>query len=208
MKFRVLVVISLFAGVFAGCESERKVATPEMDWVGTWSTAIQLVEPHNMPPEPGLSGNTLRQIVKVSAGGEVLRLRLSNRFGTEPVVISEVRFAQSAGGGRIISDTDTEVFFNGSPSLEIAPGEAIVSDPFDFLLQPLSEMAITIHVESISEDITGHPGSRTTSYIASGNVVSETELADAVPAERWYIIDGLDVKVPESHGAISIIGNS
>src|SRR4030042_6482680 len=49
-------------------------------WVGTWSTAPQLVEPGNMPPDPGLSNNTLRQVVRVSLGGACLRVRFSNEF--------------------------------------------------------------------------------------------------------------------------------
>ena len=50
-------------------------------WLATWGTAVQLTEPHNMPPAPGLSGNTIRQRVKVSLGGDSLRLKLSNEFG-------------------------------------------------------------------------------------------------------------------------------
>ena len=43
-------------------------------WMGTWSTAEQLVEPGNMPPSPGLTNNSLRQVVRVSALlGELVR---------------------------------------------------------------------------------------------------------------------------------------
>ena len=38
----------------------------EKGWVGSWAAAQQLVEEHNMPPEPGLANNTLRQVIRVS----------------------------------------------------------------------------------------------------------------------------------------------
>jgi hypothetical protein len=49
-------------------------------WVGTWSTGMQLVETRNNPPLPGLTGNSLRQVVRVSIGGEALRVKFSNEF--------------------------------------------------------------------------------------------------------------------------------
>jgi hypothetical protein len=48
------------------------------DWVTTWATALQIAEPHNRPPEPGLAANSFRQIVQVSIGGKAIRLHLSN----------------------------------------------------------------------------------------------------------------------------------
>src|SRR5690554_7331827 len=61
-------------------------ASPDSEkWVGSWATSPQLVEPHNMAPEPGLSNNTLRQIVRVSLGGDSIRLRFSNEFSNEAV---------------------------------------------------------------------------------------------------------------------------
>jgi hypothetical protein len=64
----------------------RKKAVLKKRWVGTWGTARQLVEPNNMPPQPGLSNNTLRQVVCVSIGGKTLRLKLSNEFGQNPSI--------------------------------------------------------------------------------------------------------------------------
>lgn len=73
----------------AGNDHEKK-------WVGTWTTAPQLVEPHNMPPEPGLSNKTLRQIVRVSIGGDSLRIKLSNNRHPELFIVAG-RFILMAG---------------------------------------------------------------------------------------------------------------
>src|SRR5574344_1799314 len=83
-------------------------------WVGTWSTAPQLVEPNNMPPAPGLTNNSLRQIVRVSIGGDTLRVRFSNEFSTSPVTMKSVQISASSGGGSVDSTTNCELKFNGS----------------------------------------------------------------------------------------------
>ncbi len=86
-KFLPGLLLSLFIlSGFTNPESETMPALAEK-WVGTWSTAPQLVEPRNMPPAPGLSNNTLRQIVCISIGGESLRMRFSNEFSKSPVTM-------------------------------------------------------------------------------------------------------------------------
>jgi lysophospholipase L1-like esterase len=188
------------------------LATPQTTsgtkWVGTWSTAPQLVEPGNNPPSPGLSNNTLRQIVHVSIGGDSLRMRFSNEFSTSPVTIQEVHIAVSAGGGKIDTTTDKTIFFNGMPNVTMVPYAAIVSDPFQFVLQPLSNVTITTYFGSTSPTVTGHPGSRTTSYILTGKKVSNADFSGAVQTDHWYVINTIEVRAPDSCYAVAVLGNS
>ena len=177
-------------------------------WVGTWSTAPQLVEPRNMPPEPGLSNNTLRQVVRVSIGGECMRVRFSNEFSKSPVTMKEIQVAVSKGGSAIDTSTIKELKFNGETEVKMMPGTAVTSDPFSFNLGPRMDIAITIYFGQTSPDVTGHPGSRTTSYLLAGDNTSAVDFTGASQADRWYIINGIDVKAPESSAAVVIIGNS
>ncbi len=178
------------------------------EWIGTWGTSPQLTEPRNLPPAPGLADNTLRQIVRVSIGGEKLRVRFSNAFGTSPVMINSAHLALSAGGSAIQTDRDTPLTFQGNPSLVIPAGESVLSDPFDFHLAPMSSVAVTIYFGETSSDVTGHPGSRTTSYIQSGNAVSAVDLPAAVTTQHWYILNGIDVQTDQPAGAIVALGDS
>ena len=186
---------------------EPKEPTSEK-WVGTWSTAPQLVETNNNPPSPGLSDNTLRQIVHVSIGGDSLRVRFSNEFSTSSVTLNEVHVALSKGGSTIDTATDKILKFNGSPNFTMSPGTAVTSDPFQFALDPLSNIAITIYFGSTSSTVTGHPGSRTTSYILTGNEVSKEDFDGAVQTDHWYVINTIDVKALDSTYAVAILGNS
>ena len=196
----------LLALVFFSC-GESELSSNEM-WVGTWSTAPQLVEPYNNPPAPGLSNNTLRQIVRVSLGGDSLRVRFSNEFSGSPVTINAVRIALSEGGGAIDTTTDKELKFNGELEVTIEPGTTVTSDPFHFAVEPRSDLAITIYFGDTSPDVTGHPGSRTTSYILTGNQVSAGDFSGAVMTDHWYVINGIDVMAPESAAAVVTLGNS
>lgn len=199
----------LFFTFFSFCNSNPAYENAVTGkWVGTWSTAQQLVEPHNMPPKPGLSNNTLRQIVRSSIGGDSLRVKFSNEFSTSPVTINAVHIAVSADSGTIDPGTDKALAFNGEQGITIEPGTSVTSDPFSFNLEPRTDVAITIYFGETSPDVTGHPGSRTTSYLLPGNEVSAEEFTGSVQTDHWYIIDAIDVIAPESAGAVAVLGNS
>jgi len=178
-------------------------------WVGTWTTAEQLVEQHNLPPSPGLSGNSLRQIVQVSIGGQTMRLKLSNEFSSATTEIKSVQIATALSSGKnadIDEGTTTDVTFNGKASVTMTAGEMVTSDPVAFPLSPRQNVAITIHYGACSNTVvTGHPGSRTTSYLAEGNT---SDFSSAAKTEHWYNICGIDVKVSDDHRAVAILGNS
>ncbi|MGE5394548.1 MAG: SGNH/GDSL hydrolase family protein [Candidatus Saccharibacteria bacterium] len=178
------------------------------NWVGTWGTAPQLVEPGNMPPAPGLNNNTIRQVVRVSLGGDSLRVKFSNEYSQSPVTMNAVQVAVSKGGSLINATTVKVLRFKGSKNITMAPGTAIVSDPVAFPLTPRMDVAITISFGQTSQTVTGHPGSRTTSYILQGDKIASVDFAGSVNTDHWYVINGIDVKAPVNAAAIAIIGNS
>jgi lysophospholipase L1-like esterase len=193
--------------------AQQKVVAANDHWVTTWGCGPQLTEPGNLPPVP-LANTTLRQFVHVSIGGNHLRVRFSNTYGTNPVTIQSVHVAlapgtDSAANGIINPPTDKALTFDGAPSASIPPGEAVYSDPFDFNLPALTNLAITIYFGNISATtINGHPGSRTTSYIQSGNAVSSASLPTARTIAHWYIITGVEVLADSSSKAIVVLGDS
>ena len=179
-------------------------------WVTTWATALQIAEPHNRPPQPGLSGNSFRQIVQVSVGGTELRLHLSNLFNTDATEILGVEIARAASMGAspdIVEGTSVELTFSGQRAITMEPGGEAVSDPVRFPLKDRDNLAITIHYGSISaETLTSHPGSRTSSYIALGNT-SDFSSPAAVTA-HWYTISSIDVRPTKESSAIAVLGDS
>lgn len=196
----------MFAG--AAFLLSQTVANAE-HWVGTWTTAQQTVEQNNLPPSPGLSGNSLRQIVQVSIGGEQLRLKLSNEFSNGSTEIKSVEIAKALTSGsnaQIDEATSRQVYFDGKTKVTMQGGQMAVSDVIDFALSPRDNVAITIHYGTCSNtNVTGHPGSRTASYLATGNT---SDFSSAKVTEHWYNICGIDVMAPDEARAVAILGNS
>ena len=178
-------------------------------WVGTWATGPQLTETGNNPPNPpGLTNNTLRQVVFTSISGSQARLRLSNEFGDGPVTMNAVHVALATTAGSIDASTDKALTFSGAASVTIPMGQAVFSDPFAFAVPALSKVAITIAFGATPAGISGHPGSRTTSYIGIGNTPSATMIGTTTSAEHWYYIVGLDVMAPAGTAALVTLGDS
>jgi len=196
------------SGAGAGGAGGEAGASGETRWVGTWATAPLLIDANNQPPNPGLAGNTLRQIVLTSIGGEAFRVQFSNAFGTADLVLEAAHVAASADASGIDPTTDLALSFDGDPSVTIPAGEEVFSDPIERPLEPMSKLAVSVHFGELPDDLTGHPGSRTTSYLTEGDAVSEASLPDAIAVDRWYVLSGVDVLAPSSAAAISILGDS
>ena len=196
-------------GFFSSCYSQPTgTSAAAKKWVGTWSTAPQLVEPGNMPPSPGLTNNSLRQVVRVSIGGDTLRARFSNEFSTSAVTMKSVQIAVSTGAGTINLATNKELKFGGSSGVTLNAGTALTSDPIAFTLTPRMDVAITIYFGQTSASVTGHPGSRTTSYILAGNTTTTADFTGAVTTDHWYTINAIDVLAPSTAACVAILGNS
>jgi lysophospholipase L1-like esterase len=209
MKISLIPILILLLVLF-GKEhiNANDTADKTTNWFGTWATAPQLVEPSNMPPAPGITNNTIRQLVRVSIGGECLKLKFSNEFGSSPVNMKKVQIAVSKGDGLIDTCTIKELKFDGKPEVTINPGIAISSDEILFHLKQRMDVAISIYFGETSKDLTGHPGSRTTSYIFVGDKVSSCDTSGVARTDHWYIISGIDVKAPKSAASVAILGNS
>lgn len=199
--------------LIAGCKSNKaSIKTAEhkntKDWTGTWATAQMLVEPNNMPPAPGLAQNTLRQIIKVSIGGQRIKLRLSNLFSDQATVLKSVSVANVIEAPVVDAKTQKILSFNGSSQVLLQPNEEVYSDAFDFELKSGQLLAITIHYGEVSSKITGHPGSRTTSYILEGDHLNDASFAGAVKTDHWYSIMGVDVNAVKNETNVVCLGNS
>jgi lysophospholipase L1-like esterase len=202
----------VLSGVLAatGFAGQRKGNTHDKNfhWVGTWASSPQLGDSGNAPPEPGFANSTLRQIVHVSIGGKQIRVRFSNAFGATSLTIPSAHVALAAGGSAIRPGSDKVLTFHGQQSVTIPSGALIYSDPLDFDLAPLSDLAVTIHVNGVPERGTAHPGSRATSYLLAGDTVSSGDLLGAVHTDHWYFLNGIDVLTRNSSAAVVALGDS
>jgi lysophospholipase L1-like esterase len=202
--------LAALAVLFLVASAVAKDGDVQAHWVGSWSASQQLVEPNNALAPDDLRDATLRQMVHVSLGGKEIRLHLSNRFGSTPLHLTAVHVAKplSASSAKIFADSDRAVTFSGAPNVTIPPHADYLSDPLAFTVDPLSDVAITLHLDSAPTEQTGHPGSRATSYVAHGQAVSAPEMANAKAVDHWYYIAGIDVDAEPAARSIVVLGDS
>ena len=194
--------------------------SPGAHWVNTWTSMPQLTEPGNLPPAPFtqpdrvLADTTLRQTVHVSVSGRQVRLRYSNAFGTADLPITQVTVALPAGGAAGVTaiqpGTVRPVTFNGSASTVVSVGAQVVSDPFAFDLGAQTNLTVTTYLAAgqATNNLTSHPGSRTSSWLLAGNHVGDADLTGATRADHWYLLSGVEVRASGRTAAAVMLGDS
>jgi lysophospholipase L1-like esterase len=179
-------------------------------WVGTWASSQQIPEPQNALPSAEMTDVTLRETVHVSRVGSMIRVHLSNAFGTQPLHITSVHLARptESGSSAIDPASDRAVLFNGSPEVVIPPGAEYVSDPIAYPLAALSDLTVSMHLEAEPGQQTGHPGSRQTTFYAHGDLTAAAEMPSAKKIDHWYILSGVDVQASPGAHSIVALGDS
>lgn len=119
----------------------------------------------------------------MTVGAERIRVQISNTFGTSELPVTAATLALptdgAAGVGGIDTATLVDLTFDGQASVSVPQGEVIYSDPIDYPVESRSILTLSMYLETGQQgsSITGHPGSRTTSWMANGNAVSEADVA-------------------------------
>jgi lysophospholipase L1-like esterase len=181
-------------------------------WVGTW-TASPYYDSSNQPPA-SLTNSVLRQVAHVSLGGSPIRVRFSNVGGDGPVTINAAHVAlcksAPAVDSTIDTTTDQALAFSGTASVTITPGTEVWSDPINFTVPNQGNVTITTAFGSAPTAVSGHSGSRTTSYLQSGSsYVSEASMTSPTAVfQHWYYISGIDVGAAPSAVGVVAIGDS
>lgn len=190
--------------------SAHQASRAQQIWVATWAASQQIPEPRNAMASVDLKDATLRETVHVSCGGSILRVHLSNAFGTEALHLTSVHIARPAASGSSAIDpsSDHPLLFNGSADVIVPPGAEYISDPITYPLAALSDLTISIHLDAEPGQQTSHPGSRQTTFYAHGDQTAATDMPSAKTIEHWYMLSGVDVQASPGAYAIVALGDS
>jgi lysophospholipase L1-like esterase len=174
-------------------------------WVGTWTAT----------PAPGegaaFSNHTLRMMPRVSIGGRILRVRISNAYGTRPLAVGAAYAGLRSAGPAVVAGSNRRLTFGGKSSATIAAGALIVSDPVELEIAPLADLAISVHLPAdlpASFGITGRYA-RQMNYISPpGDFAGEDVMPVGRLTDDWYFVCGVDVIAPGETGAVVAVGDS
>jgi lysophospholipase L1-like esterase len=182
-------------------------------WITTWAAtpaprwAEELPAPFNVPET--LEGQTVRQVARISVGGDQVRIVLSNEFGTRPVTIGPATVALSAGGDTVDPETIKPVTFGGQTSAVIPPGAPLVSDPVDLTVKPLSSVAVSFYLPKKTGVTSVHWDGAQTTYISEkGDKTKDAGFTpDSTDKSRLFLSRILTTAKPGS-SAIVFFGDS
>jgi lysophospholipase L1-like esterase len=177
-------------------------------WVGTWASAQ--VEPGTTGlSSTGFNDQTVRDIIHTSVGGTEVRLRISNTFGTEPLVVTAVDVGIRSSGAAIEAGTNRQATFGGSDSITVQPGEDALSDPVTLKVSARQDLAVSIYFTGSTGPATWHPDALSTNYYAAGSEAADSSGTPFTNADTsWYFLDGVDVYNPRVNGAVVAFGPS
>jgi lysophospholipase L1-like esterase len=205
MKIVSLVILSLASLGFAS-------AAEQTHWIGTWgaSPAPQLANPAQMFAQKLLFANqTLREIVHTSAAGSTVRVRLSNAYGNEAVVIGSAHLALRENKSAIVGDSDRVLTFNGRPSVTIPANALVLSDPVKLDVAASTDLAVSLFLPKPTAGSGIHYSAQQTSYIAPGDVAGGASFPEsAATLTSWVFLTGVDVAAPASAATIVAFGDS
>jgi lysophospholipase L1-like esterase len=180
-----------------------------MSWIGTWSCA-QVGGADSGPSRDGFRDQTLRSIVRISAGGSAVRIRLSNLFGDRPLTVGAAHVAVRRAGAATVPGTSCAVTFAGRPTVVIPAGRRLFSDPVPLRTADGADLAVSLGLPDPTGPASWHPAALTTSYQAegAGHGPDADGRAFARTSRSWYFLDGVDVVNPSLRGAVVAFGPS
>jgi len=183
-------VCHLLAG-FALLAGLPMAAAAPPDWVGSWSASPQAA----MAGKPvAYADQSLRLILRPSLGGERLRVKLSNRYGEQPLVLGNARLALRQAGAGIQAGSDRALSFGGLPGVTLAPHAEVWSDALDLPVPAFAELALSLYLPQPTLASTSHFLAMQTSYVAAGDQTAAVAWPEAKTIGAWPFVVGLDVQ--------------
>ena len=120
----------------------------ERKWVDAWAVSYLPTTVNGTPQAvPAFSDQTLRLNMFVKLGGTALRVKMSNRFSTQPLVIGGAHVASRTvndAAADIVPETDHVLTFDGAKTLKLEPGKEIWSDPVDLAVRQHEDLTVSL----------------------------------------------------------------
>jgi lysophospholipase L1-like esterase len=179
-------------------------------WVQTWGVAplppSQAMGP--MPATPGFDNQTIRQTVRISVGGQQIRIRFTNEYGTKPLVIGRARIAVADAHGNPVSGTGRDVLFAGSPTTTVPAGAPYLSDPIDLPVGALSSLSISLYLPQATGPCTCHATGMQSAFVSDAGDFTGKTFTPHQTVQLRAFISGVEVHTTTNPRAVVVLGDS
>ncbi|WP_246486808.1 SGNH/GDSL hydrolase family protein [Kribbella qitaiheensis] len=181
------------------------------DWVGSWATAVTEADKTGLSAT-GVANATLRQVTHLSVGGSSVRVRLSNRFGTRPLVVGRTtvvpRKTMPAATPNVEILQVLPITFRGKGAVTIPVGAEVMSDPLALPVAEDSDLVVSTYFPTATGPLTQHPAGYATAFSAYGEqTAGGGPQYRKVPGMARFVVSEVDVR-GTARGALVLFGDS
>ncbi|MET9665517.1 SGNH/GDSL hydrolase family protein [Streptomyces sp. NPDC006475] len=210
----VAVGLGLVAGTDARAAAPTRDDTRHHPWTAAWAASPQAPSTGFTPnwSQEGFSRQTVRQVVRVTEGGDRIRIRLSNAYGTSPLHLTGATVARAGKGAALRPGSVRALTFGGSRSVSIPAHGELRSDAARLPLTSLEPVTVTLYFAGTTGPATFHAQGWTDTYRAAGDRRTDTSGAHFTEVtQSWYYLSGVEVAGdarPAHGGGIVLFGDS
>ncbi|MFE9117143.1 SGNH/GDSL hydrolase family protein [Streptomyces sp. NPDC007172] len=180
-------------------------------WGSAWAASPQLPATGFTPnwSQEGFSHQSVRQVVRVTQGGDRIRIRLSNAYGTSPLVVTGATVARTAEGAAVQPRTVRELTFGGRRSVSIPAHGELRSDAARLGFERLDRVTVTLYFAGTTGPATFHAQGFTDTYRAEGDHRADVSGgAFGASSQSWYYLSGVEVGGRVRSDGIALLGDS
>lgn len=183
------------------------LAASPQPWIATWAASPQ--GGFGGMGGPVIDGQTLRERARVSVGGNSIRLRFSNEYGNQPLVIGAVTVGRPVDPATVEADSLRQVTFGGDKSIRIPPGAPIFSDAIDYPVRPGEEISVSIYLPEKVQGPTSHSlGLKTVIISPQGDFTAAAKLEQASTSESMFLLTAITVPAKKGQKLVVAFGDS
>lgn len=215
--FGAVAAVALLAVALHGSPGGARAAqadplVPGAGWVTAWGASPVIgsdIPGNTCPAGKGLADQTVRNVIYLSTGGDSVRIRLSNTFGTQEMRVDHATVAVRANGADAVPGTVRTLTFGGATGVTMTAGGQALSDPVGLRVKPLSTVLVSVYVKGPTGPVTNHPFTAQGNYLAGGDQAASVSGAGYGDTPCWMFVDGVDVRA--SHrvlGSVVALGDS
>jgi lysophospholipase L1-like esterase len=154
---------------------------------------------------------SVRALLTPSVGGSLVRVHLSNRFGSVPVTFARTSIGKQSSGADL-AGPPVAVTFRGKPSVTVPPGKDVVSDQVAFSYAAFKNLAVSTYVSGDVGKATEHYTARQRSYFttsgAGDHAGDKDGSAYSLHNSTRPFVTGLDIRASKPLGSVVAFGDS
>ena len=205
-----LLALLSFALAHVGADFAASEDARGQNWVATWGASPESTPllPANTP-NPTFTNQTVRMIAHTSIGGNQIRVRFSNAFGSDTLLIGAAHIALSDGGSKIKEGSDRALTFSGNTLISIPPGAVVVSDAVKLDVPQMSDLDVSVYFPLSTGEATWHLAAHQTNYVSrQGDFTATADMPLDHTATSWFFLSDIEVAAPKQSLAVVTLGDS